>query len=56
MPATILGYFASTSAGTSGSASSPSRISRLTARSKISDRHCTCASASVFPALMPLLA
>src|ERR1700692_3321978 len=34
---------------------SPSRISRFTARSKISDRHCTCASASVLPALMPLL-
>ncbi|MCY1310038.1 hypothetical protein D9M70_601900 [compost metagenome] len=30
-------------------------ISRFTARSKISDRHCTCASASVLPALMPLL-
>ena len=55
MPATMPGYFASTSGGTSGNAISPSMISRLTARSKISDRHCTCASASVLPALMPLL-
>ena len=55
MPATMPGYFASTSGGTSGSAISPSMISRFTARSKISDKHCTCASASVLPALMPLL-
>ena len=56
IPARMPGYFASTACGTSGKAISPSRISRLTARSKISDRHCTCASTSVFPALMPLLA
>ncbi len=55
MPATMPGYLASTSCGTSGRHSSPSRLSRLTARSKISDRHCTCASARVLPALMPLL-
>ena len=54
MPSTILGYFAKTSVGTSGSAISPSKISRFTARSKISDKHCTCASAKVFPALIPL--
>ena len=55
MPARILGYFANTSCGTSGKVFSPSKISRFTARSKISDKHCTCASAKVLPALIPLL-
>ena len=55
IPATTPGYFASTACGTSGKAISPSMISRFTARSKISDKHCTCASTSVLPALMPLL-
>ena len=55
IPSTMSGYFCRTALGTSGSAISCSRICFFTARSKISDRHCTCASASVLPALIPLL-
>ena len=55
IPAKILGYFARTSFGTSGRIISSSIIFRLTARSNISDRHCTFASYKLLPALMPLL-
>ena len=55
IPSTILGYLSNTACGTSGKIISCSIICLFTARSNISDRHCTCASSKLLPALMPLL-
>ena len=55
MPARMLGYFSNTAMGTSGKTISSSIIWRFTARSRISDKHCTCASCWLLPALIPLL-